>query len=93
MKTFFEKDGAPRYYDNKTYPIDIQCASQAITTLAYFSDLYPEALELAGKVAEWTIDNMQDGSGYFYYRVLPWKKIKVPLLSGARRRCTGGLPC
>ena len=91
MRVFFEKDGAPRYYNNKTYPIDIQCASQAITTLAYFSDLYPEALDLAGKVAGWTIDNMQDETGYFYYRVLPWKKIKVPMLHWGQATMYRGL--
>ena len=28
----------------------------------------PENLSLALKVAKWTIDNMQDRTGYFYYR-------------------------
>jgi hypothetical protein len=34
------------------YPIDSQCAGQAIETLAFFSDDYPEALPLAFKVAQ-----------------------------------------
>ena len=67
-QTFFLPDGTPRYYHNKTLPLDIQCASQAIDTLVYFSDRDPEALELALRVARWTIANMQDRSGYFYYR-------------------------
>lgn len=67
-KTFFLRDGTPRYYDRKTLPIDIQCSSQAIDTLVFFSDQDPEALPLALKVAQWTIENMQDGSGHFYYR-------------------------
>jgi rhamnogalacturonyl hydrolase YesR len=66
--TFFLTDGTPRYYSNKTLPIDIQCSSQAIDTLVFFSDRDPEALSLASKVAQWTIANMQDKSGYFYYR-------------------------
>jgi hypothetical protein len=65
---FFEPDGTPRYYDNRRRPIDIQCSSQAIDTLCLFSDLDPEALDLAKQVAFWTIRNMQDPSGYFYYR-------------------------
>ena len=28
----------------------------------------------------WTIDNMQDESGYFYFRKLKWKNVKVPTL-------------
>jgi len=67
-KTFFLSDGTPRYYDHQTLPLDIQCASQAIDTLVYFSSRDPEALPLALKVAQWTIENMQDKSGYFYYR-------------------------
>ena len=67
-KTFFLEDGTPRYYDQKTLPLDIQCSSQAIDTLVFFSDRDPEALALALKVARWTIANMQDRTGYFYYR-------------------------
>jgi len=67
-KTFFLPDGTPRYYNNKTLPIDIQCCSQAIDTFIFFSDLDPEAVSLARQVAHWTIGNMQHRSGYFYYR-------------------------
>ena len=67
-ETFFLPDGTPRYYDNKTLPIDIQCSAQAIDTLVFFSDRDPEAIALARKTAIWTIDHMQDRSGYFYYR-------------------------
>jgi rhamnogalacturonyl hydrolase YesR len=67
-RTFFLPDGTPRYYNHKTLPIDIQCSSQAIDTLVYFSDRDPEGLPLAMKVAQWTIDHMQDKTGYFYYR-------------------------
>jgi len=75
---FFEDDGRPKYFHNRTYPIDIQCASQAIDTLALFSD-DDEALALSKKVADWTIDNMQDPEGFFYYRDLGWRKIKIPM--------------
>jgi len=67
-RTFFLQDGTPRYYHHKTLPIDIQCCSQAIDTLVFFSDRDPDGLRLALKVAEWTITHMQDSSGYFYYR-------------------------
>jgi rhamnogalacturonyl hydrolase YesR len=77
---FFEPDGTPKYYHNKTYPIDIQCASQSIETLAYCSDNDPECLILSKKVAEWTINNMQDKDGYFYYRQFPVLKIKTPYI-------------
>jgi len=77
---FFEPNGRPKYYHDRAYPIDIQCAAQAIDTLAHFSDSDPSAIELAKQVALWTIGNMQDRSGYFYYRILPLKKVKVPMI-------------
>ncbi|MGA8406717.1 MAG: hypothetical protein WB680_06025 [Candidatus Acidiferrales bacterium] len=80
-RTFFLQDGTPRYYDYKTLPLDIQCASQAIDTLVFFYDRDPENLSLALRVAKWTIDNMQDRSGYFYYRRYSrWIVNKTPTL-------------
>jgi hypothetical protein len=37
-------------------------------------------INIAKRVAGWTIDNMQDKSGYFYYRILPVKKVKIPMI-------------
>ena len=79
--TFFLSDGTPRYYNNKTLPLDIQCSSQAIDTLVFFRHLDPDSISLAMKVAQWTIDHMQDQSGYFYYRrYSPWLVNKTPTL-------------
>jgi len=80
-RTFFLADGTPRYYDHKTLPIDIQCCSQAIDTLVFFSDRDPGGLPLALKIAKWTIEHMQDRSGCFYYRRFsPWLVNKTPTL-------------
>lgn len=88
---FFEPSGAPRYYHNSTYPIDIQCAAQAIETLAFCSDDDPSCLDLALKVAEWTIDNMQDRRGYFYYRQYPMIKAKTPYIHWGQATMYKGL--
>jgi rhamnogalacturonyl hydrolase YesR len=80
-KTFFLPDGTPKYYNHKTLPLDIQCCSQAIDTLVFFSDRDPQSLVLALNVARWTIRHMQDRSGYFYYRrYSPWLINKTPTL-------------
>lgn len=89
--TFFEENGRPKYYHNRTYPVDIQCAAQAIDTLAYFSETDRSALELACRVVKWTIDNMLDKSGYFYYRELPWIKVKTPMLHWGQATMYKGL--
>jgi hypothetical protein len=65
---FFLADGTPKYYNNKTAPLDIQCSSQAIDTLVFFRDVDAESIPLAIKVADWTIAHMKDRTGYFYYR-------------------------
>lgn len=77
---FFEADGCPRYYHSRKYPVDSQCAAQAIDTLARFSDTDASCLELALKVARWTITHMQDRDGHFYYRQYPLMKAKTPML-------------
>ena len=79
-KNFFESTGRPKYYHNRTYPIDIQCASQAIDTLTKFADYDASSLELGLKVAMWTIDNMQDRTGYFYFMKYPGITVKVPMI-------------
>jgi rhamnogalacturonyl hydrolase YesR len=79
-ETFFDPDGAPGYYHNSKYPIDIQCAAQAIETLAFCSEDDPSCLDLSKKVAQWTIDNMQDRRGFFYYRQYPMIKAKTPYI-------------
>ena len=80
VETFFASDGTPRYYDHKTRPLDIQCASQGIQTLVNLRDLHPRSLNLAVKVAHWTIANLQDPTGYFYYRKYPLITNKTPTL-------------
>ena len=80
-RTFFLSSGAPRYYNHKTLPLDIQCSSQAIDTLVFFRDRDKEALDLAVRVARWTIEHMQDPSGFFYYRrYSPWLVNRTPTL-------------
>ena len=64
----------------ETPPLDIQCASQAIQTLVNLRELHPDSVATALNVADWTIANMQDESGYFYYRKYPLLANKTPTL-------------
>ncbi|MBQ7948107.1 MAG: glycoside hydrolase family 88 protein [Bacteroidaceae bacterium] len=68
VKNFFETDGTPKYYNNQTYPIDIHCPGQLLVTLARMHRT-KEYKELANKVLNWAIDNMQSKKGYFYYQL------------------------
>lgn len=80
VQHFFENDGCPRYYHDRTHPIDIQCAAQAIDTLAQFAADDSRYLELAKRTANWTIENMLDSRGYFYYRRYPFVASRIPML-------------
>ncbi len=84
IEHFFEESGRPKYYHNRVYPVDSQCISQSIDTLAYFADEEEAALPLAKKVAKWAIDNMQDKDGHFYYRQYPLIKAKTPMMHWAQ---------
>lgn len=73
---FFMEDGMPKYYDNRTYPIDIHCPAQLLITLSRLHKL-EEHRALAEKVLEWTIRHMQDKCGYFYYQLKPGISSKI----------------
>lgn len=68
LEHFFEANGMPKYYHNKTYPIDIHCPAQVIVTLSKL-DIFKAHEVLLSKVLDWTIDNMQHKKGYFYYQL------------------------
>jgi hypothetical protein len=76
---FFGGDGTPKYYNTKTYPIDIQCASQGIQTLVLLEEYDGFSTEIAPKVAKWTLDHMQSSKGYFYFRKYPMIINKTPM--------------
>lgn len=68
IDNFFDNDGTPKYYHNKTYPIDIHCPGQLAVTLATCNE-FKNHSKLADKVMLWTIHNMQNKKGYFYYQL------------------------
>ncbi len=83
IETFFTEEGIPKYYNNRTYPIDIHTTSQLIVTLASM-DRLQEYQSLADKVLQWTIDHMQDKEGYFYYQLKKRFNSKIPYMRWAQ---------
>lgn len=76
IDNFFETDGTPKYYHNRMYPIDIHCPGQLFVTLSRLHKLSTHR-DLADKVMDWTIRNMQDRKGYFYYQLKPGMSSKI----------------
>jgi len=77
---FFRDDGAPKYFHDAVYPIDIHSAAQSIITLAEFSDSGADNLALARKVLEWTLRNMRSPKGYFYFQRRPRSTVRTPFM-------------
>jgi hypothetical protein len=79
-KHFFRDDGAPRYFHDRTYPIDIHCVAQSIISLVEFRDLDDGNIRLAETVLDWAMTNMRDDAGFFYYRVLRLMRVRIPYM-------------
>jgi len=78
--TFFLADGWPKYYDHDLYPADAHAAASAIVTFLECRELDNEALSLARKVANWTIQNLRDSRGFFYYQRRRFYTVRKPYM-------------
>jgi hypothetical protein len=81
---FFREDGAPKYFHDRPYPVDIHCVAQSIITLVALKDLHPSNIELARSVFRWAMDHMWDERGFFYYRVLRSCTIRISYMRWAQ---------
>ncbi|MEN6518357.1 MAG: hypothetical protein ABFC38_09195 [Methanospirillum sp.] len=76
----FRANGSSYYRYPLPYPIDIHNQAQGIITFGKmrpFDKNYPEFTE---KIGRWTITNMQDASGFFYYQKWPGMLNKIPYM-------------
>lgn len=80
LDNFFLADGTPKYYDKVVYPVDIHSASAAIVALCELKEFDSRCLPQAEKTAAWTIENMRDESGFFYYQKRKRSIIKIPFI-------------
>jgi hypothetical protein len=74
---FFRDDGAPKYFHNRTFPIDIHSVAQSIITLLTFKDLDENNLSLVYTILGWTLKHLWDDQGYFYYQKLSFGTNKI----------------
>ena len=78
-KTFFSDEGIAKYYNNKVYPVDIHAPAQLIITVCKLGRLGHDR-ELASRVLNWVIANMQSPRGFFFYQKKKYYKIKIPYM-------------
>ena len=79
ISNFFESDGCPKYFHDKKYPIDIHCPGQLFTTLFRLHKM-DQYQDLAENVLEWTMTNMLDKKGYFYYQLKKGVNLRIPYM-------------
>jgi hypothetical protein len=77
---FFLADGWPKYYHDSLYPADAHAAATAIITLLELREMDSEALSLAETIAGWTIKNLRDPRGFFYYQRRRFYTIRTPYM-------------
>lgn len=68
INNFFTADVVPKYYHNKTYPIDIHSIAWSIITLVEFKQLNNNSIDLASSIFAWSLKEMQSADGYFIYQ-------------------------
>ncbi|WP_430404430.1 delta-aminolevulinic acid dehydratase [Fluviicola sp.] len=79
LTNFFLEDGTPKYYHNKTYPIDIHCPGQLFVTLNALQS-WTKHEELADRVAKWTLEHLFNKKGFFYYQLKEGVSSKIPYM-------------
>jgi hypothetical protein len=79
LATFFTEEGISKYYNNQVYPVDVHAPAQLVITLSKLGK-FVENRELMDNVIHWTIRNMQDRKGYFYYQAHRRYCIRIPYM-------------
>jgi hypothetical protein len=78
---FFCPGGAPKYFHNRVYPIDVHSVAQSLITLTSLRDLTPECDLLRNRVWVWAGHHLWDGAaGYFFYQKWPFLTVRIPYM-------------
>jgi hypothetical protein len=77
---FFLADGWPKYYDDDPYPADAHAGASAIVTFLELSELDATATSQAANIALWTIRNLRDKEGFFYYQRRKFYTVRKPYM-------------
>jgi len=76
----FLPDGRCKWRYPRVWPIDIHNQAQGIITFSKLRDIRADYLPFANTIAKWTIDEMKDESGYFYYQKWSFMMNKIQFI-------------
>ena len=79
-ESFFLADGWPKYYHDALHPVDTHAAAAAIVSLLDLIELDRDALPLAERIADWSIRNLRDKQGFFYYQRRRFCTVRTPFM-------------
>jgi hypothetical protein len=77
---FFANDAAPKYFHDRTYPLDVHSAAQSIITLLELKHLDRDNSHLARRVLRWALANLRAPCGFFFYQRNAWGTNKIPYM-------------
>ena len=77
---FFLDNGWPKYYPDRLYPADTHSAAAALVALVELRGRIPGAMDLAETFTNWTIENLRDRSGFFYYQRRRFHTVRIPYM-------------
>ena len=84
LANFFEDKTIPKLTPKKKYPINIHSCAEAILCNSILSNDFLEGEKYLKSTLTWTLDNMQDKEGWFYYMIRKRKgiemKVKIPYI-------------
>jgi hypothetical protein len=79
-KRQFMKNGRSLWRFPELWPIDIHNQCQGIITFKKLQEYNEGYADFAEIIANWTINNMQDLKGFFYYQLHKQYRIRIPYM-------------
>lgn len=91
IEGLFAQGGVPKYTNVSLYPVDIHSAASAIRILVRAAELDERSEGLAREVARWTLANLYDPQGHFYYQKTRWYTNRIPYVRWSQSHMLAGL--
>jgi hypothetical protein len=79
-KRLITAGGAPKYYVDSLYPVDVHACAQAILVFCNFCKLDESATHSAQRVVRWTLGHLQSAEGWFYYQKHRFWTNRIPYM-------------
>lgn len=83
LDTFFTAEGMAKYFSDSVYPVDVHAPAQLVVTLSRLKKM-KEHTKVLDNVLYWTLSNMQDKKGFFYFQKKQSVTSRIPYIRWAQ---------